>query len=79
MSHTVVARARKLEVDFSLAKTERRKKPSFCSTNHIIMDRVFRLNSVFAMVIIQSVQSSRLTKCSHLVFEIPFTSSRVAV
>lgn len=57
MSHTAIARARKLEVDFSLAKTERRKNPVFVLHTHIIMDRVSRLNSVFAMVIIQTVSS----------------------
>lgn len=58
MSHTAIARARKLEVDFSLAKTERRKKnPVFVLHTHIIMDRVSRLNSVFAMVFIQTVSS----------------------
>lgn len=51
MSHTAIARARKLEVDFSLAKTERRKNPVFVLHTHIIMDRVSRLNSVFAKVI----------------------------
>lgn len=57
MSHTAIARARKLEVDFSLAKTERRKNPVFVLDTHIIMDRVSRLNSVFAKVIIQTVSS----------------------
>lgn len=57
MSHTAIARARKLEVDFSLAKTGRRKDPVFVLHTHIIMDRVSRLNSVFAKVIIQTVSS----------------------
>ena len=57
MSHTAIARARKLEVDFSLAKTERRKNPVFVLHTHITMDRVSRLNSVFAKVIIQTVSS----------------------
>ena len=57
MSHTAIARARKLEVDFSLAQTERRKNPVFVLHTHIIMDRVSRLNSVFAKVIIQTVSS----------------------
>ena len=57
MSHTAIARARKLEVDFSLAKIERRKNPVFVLHTHIIMDRVSRLNSVFAKVIIQTVSS----------------------
>ena len=58
MSHTAIARARKLEVDFSQRqKTERRKNPVFVLHTHIIMDRVSRLNSVFAMVIIQTVSS----------------------
>ena len=46
MSHTAIARARKLEVDFSLAKTERRKNPVVVLHAHIIMDRVSRLNLV---------------------------------